>query len=145
MSRKTRPGLSDLDVANKVIRLDDAIVAAERRPHSHGDSPGSWSPQPGLPERTALFDYLSRLPDVRMAELHALFWLGNRPSSTARAYDPLYQHALNNLDHGAAKLTGRPLGPDLQRGPAKLGLPTGPTSSRPMINPGNRDSSGGLR
>jgi hypothetical protein len=141
MSRKMKKrGLPDLDVAYEAIRLDDLLVAASRRSGPGGSLRGSW-----LPERTAMFEYLAGLPDVRMAELHALFWLGNRPSSTARAYDSLYQHALNNLDHGAAYLTGRPLGPDLRRGLAKLSLPTEPTSSRPMINPGDRDSSGGLR
>jgi Protein of unknown function (DUF3775) len=132
MSRMTnKPGLPDLDVVHEVIRLDDLLVAASRRWGPGGSLRGSW-----LPERTALFEYLAGLPDVRMAELHALFWLGNRPSSTARAYDPLYQHAMNNLDHGASYLTGRPLGSHLRRGLAKLGLPTELTSSRPMNNPG---------
>jgi hypothetical protein len=88
-----------------------------------------------LPERVELYDYLSQLPDVRMAELHALYWLGGRPSSTARAYDSLYQHALNNLDHGASYLSAKPLGDGLRRGLAKLGLPPAPYPAWPVDYP----------
>ena len=83
MSRKTRPGLPDAGVVHEVLRLADAVAAAERRPRPTAALPGPW-----LPERVALFDYLSRLPDVRMAELHALYWLGGRPSSTREATIP---------------------------------------------------------
>jgi hypothetical protein len=130
MSRTTnKPGLPDLDVVHEVIRLDDALLAAMRRSGPGGSLRGDWSP-----ERTALFDYLSALPDVRMAELHALFWLGCRPSSTPRAYEWLYEHALENLDHGAGYLTGRPLEEDLRRGLAKLGLPV-PSRAQTTCSP----------
>ena len=122
MSRKTKPGLPDVGVVHEVIGLADALAAAERQSHAPEVLRGSW-----LPERTALFDFLSRLPDVRMAELHALYWLGDRPSSTARAYDPLFQHALTNLDDGAYYLRMKPLADGLRRGLEKLGLDAGPS------------------
>jgi hypothetical protein len=129
MSRKTRPGLPDVDVVHEVIRLGDALLAAERR--STSTDVLRWFQ---LPERIALFDYLSRLPDVRMAELHAVFWLGNQLSSTARAYESLYQHALNNLDNGASYLSAKPLRDGLRRGLAKLGLSPDRITSRPVGN-----------
>ena len=127
MSRKTKPGLPDVDVVHEVIRLDDALLAAERRSNATEVLHGPW-----LPERVELYDYLSQLPDVRMAELHAVFWLGNQISRTAWAYDALYQHAMNNLDHGASYLSAKPLGDGLRRGLAKLGFSPDRIPSRPV-------------
>jgi hypothetical protein len=127
MSRKTRPGLPDIDVVHEVIRLADALAAAELR-----SGPAEALHTPRLPEHIALFDYLSQLPDMRMAELHALYWLGGRPSSAARAYYSLYQHALDNLDHGAAYLSAKPLSDALRRGLAKLDKLSAPYPARPV-------------
>jgi hypothetical protein len=84
MSRKTSPGPPDLAVVHEVIRLDDALVAAERSPHPKEELRGSC-----LPEREALFAYLWGLPDVRMVELHALYWLGNQFSATEGVRHPV--------------------------------------------------------
>jgi Protein of unknown function (DUF3775) len=129
MSRKTKPGLPDVAVAHQAIRLADALAAARRRSTTAEDLAG-----PRLPEYVALLEHLSRLQDDRdrMAQLHALFWLGSRPSSTARAYDALYQHALANLDLGASYLVAKPLGDALRRGLEKLGRPADPIPARPV-------------
>jgi Protein of unknown function (DUF3775) len=116
MSRKTAPGLPDVDVVLEVIRLADDLAAAERRWKPTGPLTESW-----LPERNALFDQLSRLPDERMTELHALYWLG-QSSSTAKGYASLYQYALRNLDHGASYLSAKPLADGLRRGLETLGV-----------------------
>jgi hypothetical protein len=118
MSRKTNPGIPALEVVYEVIRLDDALVAAERRSNST-----ECLPEPWLPERAALFDFLSRQPDIRMTELHECYWLGRRLTGTAQNYEDLYQQALTNLDHGVSYLMGKNLGDGLRRGLAKLGLP----------------------
>jgi Protein of unknown function (DUF3775) len=135
MSRTTKLGLSDLNVVQEVIRLDDALIVAEQRSNTDEYSPEAWSPEACSPERTALFEYLSGLSDVRMAELHALYWLGNRLSGSPRTYDTLYELAMNNLDHGASYLSGKPLAERLRRGLAKLGLPPDRTAPRSGQDP----------
>ncbi len=140
MSRKMKPVLPDVDVVHDVIRLADALVAAERR------STTAWDlPRPGLPEYVALFDYLTQLPDVRMTELHALFWTGVQLSSTARAFDSFYQHALRNLDHGAAYLAARPLGKALSQRPGEARPAARPDPYAARRQTATRNSCGGLR
>jgi hypothetical protein len=128
--------LSDLgiEVVAEAIRRSEQIAAIERghpapRPVAWcADELDNW---PSAPDRllAEFRQFLEGLSDERLAELHAIYWLGRDGTGRAECYPSLLRYARDHLEHGASYLMSKPLANGLRRGRELLGLgvDTGPT------------------
>ena len=80
--------------------------------------PEGWDRQPRS-DRKRLVEYLRGLPEVEMAELVALMWLGRAVDATAADFASFAEKAQREA-HPAGYLAGKPLTQYLRNGLRKL-------------------------